>query len=577
MITAPQQKKTGGDRRWFVKNEQGETFGPVDFETLKLWARDGRLAPTNTVSENATSWTPVTQMPELEMDWVAEVSPGAFYGPIHRQALETLKKEGSIPADAMAFQRMRPGSAAYKTQPVSPIHPVPLPFKKEDTEALRALERQLDLERQRSHDIMKQLQQVEIHVAASEARAEACEKAHKHYASQTEQAQQHLTTQLDQANKQLTHIHAQLLAREQDLHRTEQRLLSAEHLEALVQECMTRLVSQQQELQTLVLSAQNSGVLAAAPQQETHHLEALLEQAVAQLSASVASAQAQLSVTLTQAVTEEGGKVRHAVMSSQAENQREAVAQIVQALTQGTQPIAAQLAQQGQLLQRLDEGLAALRTQMAETLVHAVTSLLDKNREETVKRICAEGAAGREQLFERTSTALTHGREQMMRATGESQRMAIEYIVRELTAVMNQSLQAGRETLLHAMRGGWGDMKQQAVALENQVQQVNEAQQRLAKELKSAMEKHAAAAAKPPVVERTYVEAEAVEVIPPERPQKKRKPEPEVMDPPPPPPKNGGASSAPGPGLSMADIEQQARRELERLGAQGMNIFKRKS
>jgi hypothetical protein len=45
MTTVPQIKKPGGDKCWLVKNEQGETFGPVDFETLKLWAKDGRLAP----------------------------------------------------------------------------------------------------------------------------------------------------------------------------------------------------------------------------------------------------------------------------------------------------------------------------------------------------------------------------------------------------------------------------------------------------------------------------------------------------------------------------------------------------
>jgi hypothetical protein len=82
-------------------------------------------------------------------------------------------------------------------------------------------------------------------------------------------------------------------------------------------------------------------------------------------------------------------------------------------------------------------------------------------------------------------------------------------------------------------------------------------------------------AAEKPIVERTYVKAEDVEVISPDRPRKKANPEPEIIDPP--PARNTGTANTAGQGPSIADIEQQARRELERLGAQGMNIFKRKN
>jgi chromosome segregation ATPase len=45
------------------------------------------------------------------MDWVAEVSPGTFYGPIHRQALAELSRDGSLPAEAPRFRRQT-GDAA---------------------------------------------------------------------------------------------------------------------------------------------------------------------------------------------------------------------------------------------------------------------------------------------------------------------------------------------------------------------------------------------------------------------------------------------------------------------------------
>ena len=90
---------------WFVRNEQGVRFGPVDFETLKAWACDGRVGPANEISANGTDWQPATEQRGLEMDWVAEVSQGRFYGPIHKDAMRDLVKEGAITGQAELFRR----------------------------------------------------------------------------------------------------------------------------------------------------------------------------------------------------------------------------------------------------------------------------------------------------------------------------------------------------------------------------------------------------------------------------------------------------------------------------------------
>jgi len=423
MTTASQLKKTCGDNHWLVKNEQGETFGPVAFETLKLWAKDGRLAPTNILSENATTWSSVTQYPELEMDWVTEVSPGTFYGPIHKLALEALKKEGALPADAVAFQRPPTVRSARKTQPISAISPVAPPHPKNDSDAVRALERQLDLERQRSHDMMKQLDQIRNTVS----------------------------------------------------------------------------VKHEPEAQGMV--------------------------------AELAKTQELLSSVLTTAQRE---------ATSQA---TQAVSQVTQAVLLAIEPVASQLMQHRQELERFGALIHASRTQTAEAVVSAVAPLLE------------------------------NGREQMTRATGDSQRITSEYIVREITAILTQALQAGRENLMQGMRGGWAEVQEQAASVNARLAELQASQGRLEEELKAAIQKRQESSK--PVVERIYVEAEAVEVIPPERPRKKIHPEPEIEDPPRPTGKTG-PTNATGPGLSMADIEQQARRELERLGSQGMNIFKRK-
>jgi hypothetical protein len=67
--------------------------------------------------------------------------------------------------------------------------------------------------------------------------------------------------------------------------------------------------------------------------------------------------------------------------------------------------------------------------------------------------------------------------------------------------------------------------------------------------------------ARPKPVDQPAIEAE---VLPPERSKPKERP---------PVANHEGRSK---PGLSMADLEQQARRELERLGAQGASFFKKK-
>jgi hypothetical protein len=627
MTTAPQLKKPSGDKRWLVKNEQGETFGPVDFETLKLWAKDGRLAPTNTLSEDTTTWRAVTHYPELEMDWVAEVSPGAFYGPIHKLALESLQKEGSLPADAVAFQRKDAATSAAKTQPVSAIHPVVPPLQKDDSDAVRALERQLDLERQRSHDIMKQLQLVEVHASAAEARAEASQKAQTHDASQSEQAQTHLTTQLDQVNKQLAHIHAQLFAKDQELHRLEQHLGTTEKLEALIQDSMTRLGHQQQEILSVVASAQPRVdvrpaqepspapssvetpriILDAIAEAQTHiarqvaqqvgdaftrvqeqlrdtassaHDQATqskvaeLEHTSLQFTAALTAAQTHITSELNQSFSAELAKTHERFSSTLLAAQRDAALQTTQTIAQAIAPLTTHMTQHRQELESFGALINASRAQTADAVVSAMKALLAKGHDELFNKMGEALAAGRDQLFERTNTALTHGREQMMRATGDSQRIAIEYIVREITAAMTQALQAGRETLIQTLRSGWADMKQQTTAVDARLQELNASQQRLEHDLKTARERYMNAAEKP-IVERTYVKAEDVEVISPDRPRKKANPEPEIIDPP--PARNTGTTNTAGQGPSIADIEQQARRELERLGAQGMNIFKRKN
>ena len=95
------------EKMWKVKAEDGSVFGPASMATLLAWARDDRLAASNVISADGKTWTPVASHPELAMDWIAEITPGKFYGPIHRDALDERIRNGSIDADAPQYVRTR--------------------------------------------------------------------------------------------------------------------------------------------------------------------------------------------------------------------------------------------------------------------------------------------------------------------------------------------------------------------------------------------------------------------------------------------------------------------------------------
>ncbi len=92
--------------QWHVQDENGGVFGPVDFKTLKEWVEDGRVSPLSQLSnDEKKSWNPAVSVADLEMNCVAEIEPGSFYGPIHQKAMVGLVNDGSIPSGAILYRR----------------------------------------------------------------------------------------------------------------------------------------------------------------------------------------------------------------------------------------------------------------------------------------------------------------------------------------------------------------------------------------------------------------------------------------------------------------------------------------
>ena len=91
------------DEKWYVRNTKGKVFGPIGFETLKTWVRDGRVEPLAGVSKDLQNWMLAPLKPELEMDWIIENNPGQFYGPTHRAVVDDFLKSGTLSPGARFY------------------------------------------------------------------------------------------------------------------------------------------------------------------------------------------------------------------------------------------------------------------------------------------------------------------------------------------------------------------------------------------------------------------------------------------------------------------------------------------
>ena len=95
----------GADSRWFIRIDNGDTYGPVELTTLQEWASQGRVEPDNEISEDQESWRQAESLPELEMDWMAELDDGTTYGPFNIDLAPELAQRGVLPANAKLKHR----------------------------------------------------------------------------------------------------------------------------------------------------------------------------------------------------------------------------------------------------------------------------------------------------------------------------------------------------------------------------------------------------------------------------------------------------------------------------------------
>lgn len=111
-------------KAWYLKSSDGKIYGPVQISVLAEWAAQGRIVPGNQVSEDRQGWVPAESLPELKMDWVAELADGSVYGPFHLLATPYLHQSGAIPLQARIINRTTGKSLSVrellKSSPVQP-------------------------------------------------------------------------------------------------------------------------------------------------------------------------------------------------------------------------------------------------------------------------------------------------------------------------------------------------------------------------------------------------------------------------------------------------------------------------
>lgn len=85
-------------KSWFVRTAEGAVYGPATFVELLGWAAEARIVPGSTISEDRQKWAPAEQIPELGMEWYADLGDGEKVGPLHLYAICDLIGDGSIGA-----------------------------------------------------------------------------------------------------------------------------------------------------------------------------------------------------------------------------------------------------------------------------------------------------------------------------------------------------------------------------------------------------------------------------------------------------------------------------------------------
>ncbi|MBV9127671.1 MAG: hypothetical protein JO117_06235 [Verrucomicrobia bacterium] len=108
---------------WYLlKHDDASVFGPMQFAQLALWAKTAQISPLDKVSPDLSHWVRAPMVPELEMDWLIEVSAEYCYGPTTAGAIQDFLDRDEIDLETVLINArdgttQRIGDLAIFTQP----------------------------------------------------------------------------------------------------------------------------------------------------------------------------------------------------------------------------------------------------------------------------------------------------------------------------------------------------------------------------------------------------------------------------------------------------------------------------
>lgn len=158
-------------QQWYLlKNDDATVFGPIPFDQLKQWAVEAQVSPLDRVSTDQNNWSRAPMIPELEMDYLIEVSPDQHYGPTTIGAIREFLQMGEINSDTLITNCKDGTAVALKDIPELNIpaqdedltRPVRTSIRFNLQQRIRELEEALMDERRAREDAEHQLARLEM-------------------------------------------------------------------------------------------------------------------------------------------------------------------------------------------------------------------------------------------------------------------------------------------------------------------------------------------------------------------------------------------------------------------------------
>lgn len=577
MATAEREdEKNGQSKTWFVRNDRGDRFGPVDFETLKAWACDGRIGPANEISTDGADWQAAPSCLPLEMDSVAEITPGSFYGPIHRMAMRSLVEEGTISAQTAIFRRYNAEAERSAAEAADRDHQQRQTRDAQMRQSAADLENQVQTGRRQAEVQRKEIEELRQALASQQEEKHAEAERHARLQEIAGREKEAALQEVDRLRRALTteteksaESERQESQQQTEAERLKDRLRDAEQrLEAernALSEIRAAFASQSEELGQIRRCEKTQAARADAAERRAGDVEAEL-------------------LRVKEAAAAEAGRARDAVNGLQAKTDalERKLAQSAQERAETERQLAVSradcLAQAG-VWEETRRTLEMAR----QTLQAEVTRAVSETACQTERLVQMEKAAGeaaraterQRQDFER-QLAVSRDEAAAARTAAETQRETAR-LAQAQASSLAESLTAAKDALeteracRHALDKALAETRQETEGLRDALS-----------ECRRRMEEQAQVF--------RFTEVAEPEVLDPEPVEKpKAKPQPELIEadvlPPSPAEKETSRGRRPASrpqagrgvsGLSLAELELQARRELERLGAQGATFFARK-